>query len=38
MTELAITNRIALLQARGRDNAKIIKKLERKLRKIREGK
>lgn len=30
-TELAIKNRIALLQSRKTDNANIIKKLERKL-------
>lgn len=34
MTELAIKNRIALLSARGRDNGRIIKKLYRQLRKI----
>ena len=34
-TILAIENRIALLQGRtGRDNGKIIKKLQRKLRKL----
>lgn len=36
-TELAITNRIALLQARNRENGNIIKKLERKLAKLKEG-
>lgn len=36
MTELALENRIALLKARQRDNGKIIKKLERKLRILRE--
>ena len=34
-TELAITNRIILLKSRGRDNGKIIAKLERRLRQIR---
>ena len=34
-TELAITNRITLLRSRGRDNGRIIKKLERKLRTLR---
>ena len=34
MTELAINNRIELLKSRGRDNGNIIKKLERKLRKL----
>ena len=33
-TELAITNRITLLRSRGRDNGKIIAKLERRLRQI----
>ena len=33
-TELAIRNRIALLQSRSRDNGKIVKKLERKLSKL----
>lgn len=36
MTELAITNRIALLKSRKTENGNIVKKLERKLRKIRE--
>ena len=31
-TELAITNRITLLRSRGRENGKIIAKLERQLR------
>ena len=35
MTELAIKNRIELLKSRGTENAKIIAKLERKLRRIR---
>ena len=34
-TELAIMNRITLLQSRKRDNMKIIKKLQRKLKQIR---
>lgn len=34
-TKLAIDNRIALLKSRNEDNGNIIKKLERKLRKIR---
>lgn len=34
-TELAITNRITLLQSRQRDNGNIIKKLQRKLARIR---
>lgn len=34
-TELAIMNRIALLRSRPFDNSSIIRKLERKLRKIR---
>lgn len=34
-TELAIMNRIALLQSRPSDNSAIIHKLERKLRRIR---
>jgi hypothetical protein len=34
-TELAIKNRITLLQSRKADNTKIIKKLERKLAKVR---
>ena len=36
-TELAIKNRITLLQSRKRDNGRIIKKLERKLSKLKEG-
>lgn len=35
--ELAITNRITLLQSRKRDNGRIIAKQERKLRKITNG-
>lgn len=31
MTQLAIQNRIELLKSRGKDNQKIIKKLQRKL-------
>ena len=35
---LAIENRIALLQGRsGRENGKIVKKLQRKLRRLRES-
>jgi hypothetical protein len=34
-TELAIMNRITLLKSRGRDNGRIIAKLERRLRQIR---
>lgn len=34
-TELAIMNRITLLKSRGRDNGKIIAKLERRLRRLR---
>lgn len=37
-TELAIKNRITLLQSRKRDNGRIIKKLERKLANLQEGK
>ena len=37
-TELEIMNRIELLKIRGPHNEKIIKKLERKLRHMREGK
>lgn len=33
-SELAITNRIALLRSRKDDNSKIIAKLERRLRKL----
>lgn len=36
-TELAIINRIELLKSRKRDNGRIIAKLERRLRKIREA-
>ena len=36
MTELALTNRITLLQSRMRNNSKIVRKLERKLKKIKE--
>ncbi len=32
--ELAIMNRITLLKSRGRENGKIIAKLERKLRRL----
>jgi hypothetical protein len=39
MTELAIQNRIDLLMSRkGKDNGNIIKKLQRKLKKIQENK
>jgi hypothetical protein len=34
MTELALENRIKILEGRGKDNGAIIKKLQRKLRKI----
>lgn len=34
-TDLAFTNRIALLKSRNRDNGRIVTKLERKRRKIR---
>lgn len=34
MTELAIRNRIALLQSRKTENGNIVNKLQRKLRKI----
>ena len=34
MTELAIKNRIALLEARRKDNRRIINKLKRQLRQI----
>ena len=37
ITELAIKNRITLLQSRKRDNGRIIAKLERKLKKITSG-
>lgn len=37
ITELAIRNRIILLQSRKEDNRRIIAKLERKLRKITDG-
>lgn len=36
MTALQIENRIALLEARGRDNHNIVKKLRRKLRQCKE--
>jgi hypothetical protein len=36
-TELAITNRIILLRSRKRDNGRVIAKLERRLRKIING-
>ena len=36
MTELALENRIALLKSRQRDNGNIVKKLERKLKTLRE--
>lgn len=38
MTELTLENRITLLKSRQRDNDKIVKKLERKLRILREQK
>lgn len=38
MKELAITNRIALLKTRKEDNSNIIRKLERRLRKIQKAK
>lgn len=34
MTKIAIENRIAKMRARGKENNKIIRKLERKLRKM----
>ena len=34
MDKIAIENRIAKMRARGKENNKIIRKLERKLRKI----
>ena len=34
-TELALMNRITLLKSHGRDNGRIIKKLERQLRALR---
>lgn len=37
-TELEIMNRVELLKTRGPHNEKIINKLERKLRHMREGK
>ena len=37
MTELAITNRIALLKSRKTDNGAIIRKLERQLKHLREN-
>ena len=36
MNALQIENRIALLEARGRDNKNIVKKLRRKLRQCKE--
>lgn len=36
-TELALTNRITLLRSRKTENGRIIKKLERRLRKIING-
>lgn len=36
-TELAIRNRITLLESRTRDNGKIIKKLKRRLRNLTNG-
>lgn len=38
ITETAIRNRIALLQARKTENGRIIRKLERKLRRLLGGK
>lgn len=37
MTELAIENRIALLEGRGKENQNIVKKLRRKLKKLQEN-
>ncbi len=37
MNELAIINRINLLKSRKADNIRIIKKLERRLRALKEG-
>jgi hypothetical protein len=37
MKELALKNRIAILKARPKDNDNVIKKLERKLRKLQEN-
>ena len=37
MTELALENRIALLEGRQKDNQNIVKKLRRKLRKLKEN-
>ena len=37
MKELAIMNRIALLKTRKEDNSNIVRKLERRLRKIQQG-
>ena len=34
MSKIAIENRIAKMRARGKENTKIIRKLERKLRKM----
>ena len=36
MTKLAIENRIALLESRGRENKNIVNKLRRKLRRLQE--
>jgi hypothetical protein len=36
MKELALKNRIVILKARPKDNNNVIKKLERKLRKLQE--
>jgi hypothetical protein len=38
MKELQIENRIALLKSRGRENGNIVKKLERKCRKLQKNK
>jgi hypothetical protein len=37
MEKLKLENRIALLESRGVHNAKIVRKLQRKLRKIQNG-
>lgn len=37
MTERALKNRIALLKARGKDNGRIVGKLERKLRNMKKN-
>lgn len=36
-TELAIRNRLTLLKSRNRDNGRIVKKLERRLRNLMNG-